>query len=52
MTPRPGRLARIFEIELPRPRTVEMMFEPDFIELIREMKRTVESAVRHTVEVE
>jgi NitT/TauT family transport system ATP-binding protein len=52
MTPRPGRLARIFEIELPRPRTVEMMFEPDFIELIREMKRTVESGVRHTVEVE
>jgi NitT/TauT family transport system ATP-binding protein len=52
MTPRPGRLARIFEIEQPRPRTVEMMFEPDFIELIREMKRTVESAVRHTVEVE
>jgi NitT/TauT family transport system ATP-binding protein len=52
MTPRPGRLARIFEIELPRPRTVEMMFEPDFIELIREMKRTVESGVRRTVEVE
>jgi NitT/TauT family transport system ATP-binding protein len=51
MTPRPGRLARIFEIELPRPRTVEMMFEPDFIELIREMKSTVESAVRQTVEV-
>ena len=51
MTPRPGRLARIFEIELPRPRTVEMMFEPDFIELIREMKRTVESAVRQPVEV-
>jgi NitT/TauT family transport system ATP-binding protein len=52
MTPRPGRLARIFEIELPRPRTVEMMFEPDFIELIQEIKRTVESGVRHTVEVE
>jgi NitT/TauT family transport system ATP-binding protein len=51
MTPRPGRLARIFEIELPRPRTVEMMFEADFIELIREMKSTVESAVRQTVEV-
>jgi NitT/TauT family transport system ATP-binding protein len=52
MTPRPGRLARIFDIELPRPRTVEMMFEPDFIELIQEIKRTVESGVRHTVEVE
>ena len=52
MTPRPGRLARIFEIELPRPRTVEMTFEPDFIELIQEIKRTVESGSRHTVEVE
>ncbi len=52
MTPRPGRLARIFDIELPRPRTVEMMFEPDFIELIQEIKRTVESGTRHTVEVE
>jgi NitT/TauT family transport system ATP-binding protein len=27
MTPRPGRLARIFEIDLPRPRTIEMTFE-------------------------
>ena len=52
MTPRPGRLARIFEIGLPRPRTVEMMFEADFIELIQEIKRTVESGARHTVEVE
>ena len=30
MTPRPGRLARIFEIDLPRPRTIEMTFEPRF----------------------
>jgi hypothetical protein len=29
-----------------------MMFEPDFIELIQEIKRTVESGTRHTVEVE
>jgi NitT/TauT family transport system ATP-binding protein len=52
MTPRPGRLARIFEIELPRPRTVEMTFEPEFIALIQEIKRVVESGSRHTVEVE
>ena len=52
MTPRPGRLARIFDIELPRPRTVDMTFEPEFIELIQEIKRTVESGARHTVEVE
>jgi NitT/TauT family transport system ATP-binding protein len=48
MTPRPGRLARIFEIELPRPRTIEMTFEPGFIELIQEIKRTVETGGRHT----
>jgi NitT/TauT family transport system ATP-binding protein len=52
MTPRPGRLARIFDIELPRPRTVEMTFEPDFISLIQEIKRTVETGARHVVEVE
>jgi len=52
MTPRPGRLARIFDIELPRPRTVDMTFEPEFIELIQEIKRVVESGARHTVEVE
>jgi NitT/TauT family transport system ATP-binding protein len=52
MTPRPGRLARIFEIELPRPRTIEMTFEPGFIEQIQEIKRVVESGGAHGVEVE
>jgi NitT/TauT family transport system ATP-binding protein len=52
MTPRPGRLAKIFPIELPRPRTVEMTFEPGFIEQIQEIKRVVESGGAHGVEVE
>jgi NitT/TauT family transport system ATP-binding protein len=52
MTPRPGRLARIYEIELPRPRTIEMTFEPQFIEMIQDIKHTVESGGRHVVEVE
>jgi NitT/TauT family transport system ATP-binding protein len=52
MTPRPGRLARIFDIDLPRPRTIEMTFEPSFIALIQEIKRTVESGTGHTVELE
>jgi NitT/TauT family transport system ATP-binding protein len=52
MTPRPGRLAQIYEIDLPRPRTIEITFEPAFIELIQEIKRTVETGGRHTVEVE
>jgi NitT/TauT family transport system ATP-binding protein len=52
MTPRPGRLARVFEIGLPRPRTIEMTFEPQFIAMIQEIKQTVESGVGHSVEVE
>jgi NitT/TauT family transport system ATP-binding protein len=52
MTPRPGRLARIFEIDLPRPRTVAMTFEPDFIELVQEIKHVVETGGRPAVEVE
>ena len=52
MTPRPGRLAHVYHIELPRPRTVEMTFEPGFIGLIQEIKRTVETGGRHLVEVE
>ncbi len=52
MTSRPGRLAHIYEIELPRPRTIDMTFEPGFISLIQEIKLTVESGGRHAVEVE
>jgi NitT/TauT family transport system ATP-binding protein len=52
MTSRPGRLARIYDIELPRPRTIEMTFEPSFIETIQEIKQTVESGGRQMVEVE
>jgi NitT/TauT family transport system ATP-binding protein len=52
MTSRPGRLARIYEIDLPRPRTVEMTFEPQFIALIQEIKRTVESSGPRTLEIE
>ena len=51
LTPRPGRLAHIYEIDLPRPRTVEMTFEPAFIELLQDMKRTVETGGRSTLEV-
>ena len=52
MTPRPGRLARVYEIDLPRPRTVEMMFESGFIELVQDMKRVVETGGRDLLEVE
>jgi NitT/TauT family transport system ATP-binding protein len=52
MTPRPGQVARVYDIDLPRPRTIDMTFEPGFISLIQEIKLTVESGGRHAVEVE
>ena len=52
LTPRPGRLAHIYEIDLPRPRTIQMTFEPDFITLVQDMKRTVETGGRAVLEVE
>jgi NitT/TauT family transport system ATP-binding protein len=52
MTSRPGRLARIYEIDLPRPRTIEMTFEPQFIAQIQEIKRAVEAGGPHALEVE
>ena len=51
MTARPGRLARVYDIDLPRPRNIEMTFEPHFIELIQDVKRVVETGT-HAVEVE
>jgi NitT/TauT family transport system ATP-binding protein len=30
MTPRPGRVAKIFDVELPRPRTVERRASAEF----------------------
>lgn len=52
LTPRPGRLAHVYDIDLPRPRTIQMTFEPTFIELVQDMKRTVETGGRAVLEVE
>ena len=43
LTPRPGRLAHVFPVDLPRPRTIEMTFEPTFIRSIIAIKRTIET---------
>ncbi len=41
LTPRPGRLAHIFPIDLPRPRTIEQTFTLGFIELVLKIKQTI-----------
>jgi NitT/TauT family transport system ATP-binding protein len=41
LTPRPGRLAHIFPIDLPRPRTIEQTFSSGFIETVLEIKHTI-----------
>jgi NitT/TauT family transport system ATP-binding protein len=38
MTPRPGRLARIMPVELPRPRSLDVMATPEFGALAREIR--------------
>jgi NitT/TauT family transport system ATP-binding protein len=52
MTTRPGRLAHIYDIDLPRPRTIELTFQPSFIELGLVMTRTVETGGRAALEVQ
>jgi NitT/TauT family transport system ATP-binding protein len=46
LTPRPGRLAHIFPVDLPRPRAIDMTFQPDFIAKVIEIKATIETG-RH-----
>ncbi len=38
MSPRPGRIARLVEVPLPRPRTLEHRYAPELIELCRDLK--------------
>jgi NitT/TauT family transport system ATP-binding protein len=41
MSPRPGRITGIVDVDLPQPRTVRTREEPRFAELIREVRRTL-----------
>jgi NitT/TauT family transport system ATP-binding protein len=41
LTPRPGRLAHIFPIDLPRPRSIEQTFSQEFIKVVLEIKETI-----------
>jgi len=42
MSPRPGRIAEIFPIDLPRPRTLEMMIEPRFGEFVKQIRELLD----------
>lgn len=42
MTPRPGKIAGIVEVALPRPREIEMMHESTFSDLIFEVRNALE----------
>ena len=39
MTPRPGRLEGIVEVDLPRPRTTEVMRDPRYTEHVYDIRR-------------
>ena len=41
MTPRPGRVARVFAVDLPRPRLPQVRFDPRFIRLTQEIKVSI-----------
>jgi NitT/TauT family transport system ATP-binding protein len=38
MTPQPGRVAGILDVDLPRPRDEELEFEPHFVDLARQLR--------------
>jgi NitT/TauT family transport system ATP-binding protein len=46
MTARPGRIRERLSVEIPRPRALDVMTSPDFVEL----KRSILSAIREEVE--
>ncbi|MGE3831981.1 MAG: ABC transporter ATP-binding protein, partial [Parvibaculaceae bacterium] len=42
MSARPGRIAQIYDIDIPRPRPVEIQTQPDFIARVLEIKSRIE----------
>jgi NitT/TauT family transport system ATP-binding protein len=42
MSARPGRIAAIFDIDIPRPRPVEIQTKPDFIERVLKVKASID----------
>jgi NitT/TauT family transport system ATP-binding protein len=42
MSARPGRLSKVFDIDIPRPRPLEVQSEPHFVELVAAIKGSIE----------
>jgi NitT/TauT family transport system ATP-binding protein len=42
LSARPGRLAHVYPIDLPRPRTIEQTFTPEFIEMMLDIKSRIQ----------
>ncbi len=42
MSARPGRLAKVFEITLPRPRTLDMLASKEVFDLVNEIKAEIQ----------
>lgn len=49
MTPRPGRVARVVEVDLPRPRTAELLGDPRAARIAAEVREALTAA--HAVEL-
>ena len=48
MTPRPGRNAKVYEIDLPRPRPLSITTEPHFFEIVGEIKQNIFDSVQES----
>jgi NitT/TauT family transport system ATP-binding protein len=42
MSARPGRVASVYEVDIPRPRSVEIQTQPDFIARVMEIKTRID----------
>jgi len=47
MSPRPGRLSRIFEIDFPRPRALSLTTTPQFIDIVGQIKASIDHGAGH-----
>jgi NitT/TauT family transport system ATP-binding protein len=42
MSARPGRIAAVYDVDIPRPRSVDIQTQPDFIARVLEVKARIE----------